>query len=118
MQTIQEGKTRRYYADEGVNGNDWWSDIWSLPPTSSERIDYPTQKPIALLERIIKSSSSKGDLVLDPFAGSCTTCIAAEMLGRQWIGLDLWEGTVDIVNKRMADCGIDERIETINGDRI
>ena len=56
-----------------------------------ERTGYPTQKPIALYERIIKASSNPGDIVLDPFCGTATTCIAAERLGRGWVGVDLWE---------------------------
>ena len=52
-----------------------------------ERTGYPTQKPLALLERIIKASSKEGDLVLDPFCGCATTCIASEKLGRQWVGI-------------------------------
>ena len=102
------------YADEGKVIRDFWTDIdgqQATSPLSPEYTGYPTQKPCRLLERIITASSNPGDLVLDPFAGSCTTCVAAEKLGRQWIGMDMWEGTEDIVNKRMEDCGIDERIK-------
>ena len=73
---------------EGVKVGDLWDDINSLH--GSESVDYPTQKPLALYDRIIRASSNPGDLILDPFAGSGTTLIAAERLGRQWIGMDLW----------------------------
>ena len=81
---------------------DWWSDIGSGAHISSfERVGYPTQKPIALLERVIKASSSEGDVVLDPFCGCATACIAAEMLGRQWTGIDISPKTVELVQLRM-----------------
>ena len=68
---------------------DWWADIGSGAHISvKERTGYPTQKPLALYERIIKASSNEGDLVLDPFAGCATTCVAAERLGREWIAID------------------------------
>jgi len=66
----------------------WWSDIGIVKGNSHERIGYPTQKPEALLERIIKASSSEGDVVLDPFLGGGTTISVAEKLGRKWIGID------------------------------
>ena len=56
-----------------------------------KKTGYPTEKPIGLYERIIKASSNEREVVLDPFAGSGTTCIAAERLNRQWVGIDLWE---------------------------
>ena len=68
------------------------SDVWSIPTISSsskERIGWPTQKPLALYSRVIESSSNEGDLVLDAFAGCATTCVAAEQLGRQWVGIDI-----------------------------
>ena len=69
---------------------DWWDDIKILGgPKNKERYGWPTQKPLALYRRIIEASSNKGDLVLDPFAGCATTCVAAEQLERQWIGIDL-----------------------------
>ncbi len=66
-----------------------------------ERTGYPTQKPLALLERIVKASSNEGDVVLDPFCGCATTCIAAEMLGRQWVGIDLSPLAGKIVVERL-----------------
>ena len=75
---------------EGAVQNDWWADVTPLlSPTQKERQGYPTQKPLALYERIIQASSNEGDTVLDPFAGCATTCIAAERLGRGWIAIDV-----------------------------
>ena len=67
-------------------------DVWSIPylmPASKERLGYPTQKPIKLLEYVVRASSNEGDMVLDPFCGCATTCVAAEKLDRQWIGIDV-----------------------------
>ncbi len=90
------------YLDEsrGTPVDTMWSDIKSVQPQSKERTGYPTQKPLALLERIIKASSNEGDVVLDPFCGCATTCIAAERLDRQWIGIDLSELAVKLVEQR------------------
>ena len=79
------------YLDEmpGVPLQDVWADIGPIGAAAKERIDYPTQKPLALLDRIIKASSNPGDVVLDPFAGCATACVSAETLERQWIGIDL-----------------------------
>ena len=68
----------------------------------NQRTGYPTQKPLALLERIVKASSNEDDIVLDPFCGCATTCVAAEKLGRQWIGIDLSEKAYDLVVQRLA----------------
>ena len=73
---------------KGVAMHDTW-DIPIVHPMAKERTGYPTQKPLALLERIITASSNTGDVVLDPFCGCATTCIAAERLNRQWIGIDI-----------------------------
>ena len=72
---------------KGKHPDDWWQ-IQPIAPSSKERVGYPTQKPLALLERIIKASSNEGDMVLDPFCGCATTCIASEKLNRRWIGID------------------------------
>ena len=85
-------------------------DVWDinvLAPVSKERTGYPTQKPIALYERIILASSNPGDWVLDPFAGCATTPVAAEKLGRQWIGMDLWGKAYEIVLDRLEGIGFD-----------
>ena len=79
---------------------DIWTDI-ELGPTAGERTGYPTQKPLALLERIIKASSNEGDVVLDPFCGCATACIAAERLGRQWVGIDISSKASELVNIRL-----------------
>ena len=74
-----------------------------LSTTHGERLGYPTQKPLKLYERMILASSNEDDIVLDPFAGCATTLVAAERLGRQWIGIDIWDGASAIVQQRMAD---------------
>ena len=79
---------------------DWWA-IPILSPVSKERTGYPTQKPLALYERIIKASSSGNDVVLDPFAGCATTCVAAERLGRQWIGIDINAEATGVIRDRL-----------------
>lgn len=82
-------RLKRYVSDgAGVPMQDVWTDINRLDAHSEERVGYETQKPVALLERIISASSQVGDLVLDPFCGTGTTLVAAERLKRQWIGID------------------------------
>lgn len=76
-------------------------DIPTLSATAKERTGYPTQKPLALLERIIQASSNEGDIVLDPFCGCATTCVAAEATGRQWIGIDISHKTYELVKTRI-----------------
>ena len=94
---------RKRYLDElkGEEVPSLWDDIPSIGSRSKERTGYPTQKPIALLERSIKSSSNPGDMVLDPFCGCATTCIAAEKLNRGWIGIDIEEKARDLVIERL-----------------
>ena len=78
--------------------------VWRIPclqPASGERIGYPTQKPLALLNRVIEASSKEGDVVLDPFCGCATACVAAEILGRQWLGIDLSPKATELVNVRL-----------------
>ncbi len=77
------GKIRVYYPEDGVTCNDWW-EIPYINSMAKERVGYPTQKPIRLLDRIIGASSREGDMVLDPFCGCATACVAAERLDRQW----------------------------------
>lgn len=79
---------------------------WLPERGSKERSGYPTQKPLGLYERIIKASSDKDDMVLDPFAGCATTCVAAERLGRQWVGMDIWEKAAEVVLERMNQEGL------------
>ena len=83
----------------GVPLQDLWDDI--PPVLGNERIGYPTQKPLALLERIIKASSNEGDVVLDPFCGCATACVAADNLGRRWLGIDISPKAVELVNLRL-----------------
>ena len=96
-----ESKYYKYYLDEGKIPEDYWTDINSLQSGVTERIDYPTQKPEALLERIIKASSNEGDLVADFFNGSGTTAAVAERLGRKWIASDLGKFAIHTTRKRL-----------------
>ena len=83
---------------------DWWADIGAgshIP--KRERVGYPTQKPLALLDRIIKASSNPGDVVLDPFCGCATACVSAESLHRQWIGMDLSPVAATLVESRLRE---------------
>ena len=76
--------------------------VWDIPLLKGkERTGYPTQKPLALYKRMIAASSNPGDMVLDPFAGCATTCVAAEQLGRQWIGIDIEEESGDVIRERL-----------------
>lgn len=92
------------YLDEqpGVPLRDVWSDI-RLASASKERLHWPTQKPVALLERIVLASSNEGDLVLDPFCGCGTTIEAAHHLGRRWLGIDVSHIAIGIIEKRLED---------------
>jgi len=89
--------------DTETNLRDVWDtdDIKAVINTSGERIGYPTQKPLSLLERIIRASSNPGDMVLDPFCGCATTLVAAEKLGRQWIGIDVSDRAIQLVSRRL-----------------
>ena len=89
---------------------DWWSDISALTNNERERLGYPTQKPEALLERIIKASSNAGDVVLDPFCGCGTTISVANKLNRKWIGIDITHLAINLIKHRV---GPDARFEVI-----
>jgi len=92
-----------------VQAGDVWTDIDRLNQTSKERLGYPTQKPLALLERIIKASSNEGDVVLDAICGCGTALVAAENLKRQWIGVDVSPTACRVMAKRLRDvCGMKE----------
>ncbi len=93
------------YLDEmpGIPLQDLWSDIGPVGAQAIERLNYPTQKPEALLERIIKASSNEGDLVLDPFCGCGTTIVAAERLKRRWIGIDITHLAINLMVHRLKD---------------
>lgn len=94
---------RKVFLDEkkGKPLGSIWSDIERVGNTSSERLGYPTQKPLSLLERIISASSNPGDLVLDPFAGCGTTVAAAQKLGRRWIGIDITHLSISLLRYRL-----------------
>ena len=90
----------------GVAQEDWW-EIDIINQSSNERTGYPTQKPLSLLYRIIKASSNIGDIVLDPFCGCATACVAAQQLQRRWIGIDIEEKAADILIERLTnDAGL------------
>ena len=112
----------KYYLDErpGVSVQSLWTDIPILAPTALERVGYATQKPESLLERIIKVSSSKGDLVADFFCGSGTTLAVAEKLGRRWIGSDMSKWAIQVARKRLLqieDCRPFELLNLGNYER-
>ncbi|MDO8609018.1 MAG: site-specific DNA-methyltransferase [bacterium] len=86
----------------GKKLEDWWIDIWATERYRNEHGNYPTQKPEALVERIIKTSSKEGDIILDCFAGSGTTMAVAQKLGRKWIGCDINIGAIQTSTKRLA----------------
>lgn len=83
--------------------DDIWTDINAINPVAKERLGYPTQKPEALLERIIAASSNPDDTVLDPFCGCGTTIAAAQNLGRQWIGIDITHLAIGLIKVRLRD---------------
>jgi SAM-dependent methyltransferase len=92
---------KRYLDEqEGTPVGDTWTDI--RPAQGNEALGYPTQKPLALLERIIQASSNPGDLVLDPFCGCGTTIAAAQALGRRWIGIDITWAAIATMRQRLA----------------
>ncbi|MCC7299924.1 MAG: site-specific DNA-methyltransferase, partial [Verrucomicrobia bacterium] len=93
------------YLDEmpGVPLQDWWGDIGPIGAQAAERLGYPTQKPIALLERIIKASCPEGGVVMDPFCGCGTTVTAAQTLGRPWIGIDITHLSITLMKERLKD---------------
>ncbi len=102
----RQGIVKRVYLDEnpGVAIGSLWADKGlTIQGKDNERLGYPTQKPLALMERIIKASSNPGDTVLDPFCGCGTTAYAAESLGRKWIGIDISRFSTGLVQRRIVD---------------
>lgn len=87
---------------KGKHPEDWWT-IQPLTPSSNERLGYPKQKPITLLNRIIKASSNEGDTILDPFVGSGTTLYAAHLLNRIWIGIDKASESIELIRNTFED---------------
>ena len=99
---LDAGKWRIYYPDSGMIPNDWWIDIPSLNSVAKERLGYPTQKPEALLERIIKASSNPGDIMLDPFCGCGTSAAVAQKLERNYIGIDISPISCKLIANRVG----------------
>lgn len=99
--------TPRYkrYLDEtpGPTAQDIWTDISPINAAAAERLGYPTQKPLALLERIISASSNPGDVILDPFCGCGTSIAAAQKLGRAWVGIDVTHLAIALQKYRLAE---------------
>jgi hypothetical protein len=93
------------YLDEmpGVALQDVWTDIPPIGAKAQERLGYPTQKPEALLERILKASSNEGDVVLDPFCGCGTTIQVAQKLNRRWVGMDITHLAINLIKNRLRD---------------
>ena len=114
IQTKRDGTPRmdglKVYLDdtEGKPLQNVWTDVPRIANTSPERLSYPTQKPEALLERIIASSSNEGDVVLDPFCGCGTTVAVAERLGRRWIGIDITHIAIALMKSRLHDTFADD----------
>ena len=107
----RKGVVVRQYLDEspGVPLSTVWGDIMQIygsrgwfPTKKTESVGYPTQKPVDLVRRIVRASSNEGDMVLDPFCGCATACIAAELEHREWAGIDISEKAADLVKDRMA----------------
>lgn len=93
---------------KGKQPDDWWQ-IQPIAPSAKARLGYPTQKPEALLEKIILASSNKGDVVLDAFCGCGTTMAVAHHLGRKWIGIDVSPSAIALIKNRLATLGAKER---------
>lgn len=106
------------YLDEnlGVPLQDVWTDISPINSQAQERLGYPTQKPLALLERIITASSNPGDVLLDPFCGCGTAVDAAQRLGRQWIGIDITHLAINLIRHRMRDAYGDTAVFDVIGE--
>jgi len=118
-------KAREGYAKQGISGQfkekicrlhpkgkfppDWWDDIPPIRPNSKERIGYPTQKPVDLIERMLLCSSKVGDIILDAFCGCGTTLVAAHKLNREWIGIDISPTACRVMAKRLWEhMGLEE----------
>ncbi|MCL2758448.1 MAG: HNH endonuclease [Alphaproteobacteria bacterium] len=104
ISALRGGKQEKIYMKDGK----YPDDVWDIPIIrGGERTGYPTQKPLALLRRLIEASSKVGDVVLDPFCGCATTCVAAQQLGRKWIGIDIEKQAVDVLVERLSnDAGL------------
>ncbi|MEE8419111.1 MAG: site-specific DNA-methyltransferase [Dehalococcoidales bacterium] len=111
---LKYGK-KYYLKHDGKVPEDCWADIEPLHGPYKERLGYPTQKPLSLLERIIKASSNEGDIILDPFCGCGTTLAAARKLDRRWIGIDSNSDALRVTSDRLRESfpGIRIRIEDL-----
>jgi hypothetical protein len=112
---------QKQYADEmpGVPIQDIWTDIPPINSQAAERLGYPTQKPEALLERIINSGTDEGDIVLDPFCGCGTTISTAERLNRQWVGIDITHLAISLMKHRLETAFEDEGVEyAVTGEPV
>lgn len=109
---------RKRYLDEleGETVDTLWDDISPINSRAAERLGYPTQKPLALLERIIEASSSPGDVVLDPFCGCGTTIEAAQKLGRRWVGIDVTYLASHLIKSRLRGAFADEAKYKVVGE--
>ena len=99
----EDGRLKQEYTSDTARQKAM-RDVWNISYLNSqakERVGYPTQKPLALIERVIKASSNPGDVVLDPFCG-CTTCVAADDLGRDWVGIDISPKAAELVVRRIS----------------
>jgi DNA modification methylase len=112
-------RLKQYKEDlPGIPLQDVWTDIRTMHNLSSERLGYPTQKPEALLERIIKASSNEGDLILDPFCGCGTTIAVAERLNRCWIGIDITHLAIGLMKHRLRDAFGDDLEYEVIGEPV
>ncbi|MFZ1087061.1 MAG: DNA methyltransferase [Terracidiphilus sp.] len=102
LDTTKRPRLKRYLDEmEGGVTGDIWIDIFPINSQAQERLGYPTQKPLALLERVIEASSKEGDVVLDPFCGCGTTIHAAQKLKRKWVGIDITHLAISLIEKRL-----------------
>jgi len=95
------------------------SDVWNIPflnPKANERVGYPTQKPVLLLKQIIQIASNESDLILDPFCGSGTTCVAAKLLNRKFIGIDVSAEAIELTTKRLSEMIVSDSMLFLKGE--
>jgi site-specific DNA-methyltransferase (adenine-specific) len=113
-------KTYRYYADEGRALGSVWTDCPSMlcnTPLRRETTGYPTQKPLKLLDRIVRASSERGGVVLDPFCGSGTTLMAAAALGRRFVGCDVGKLAITTTKRRLDEAGVAYELVEASGKK-
>jgi site-specific DNA-methyltransferase (adenine-specific) len=111
--TAKRPRLKRYLVEQkGTIISNLWNDVNPLSAHAAERLGYPTQKPVALLERILSASSNPDDVVLDPFCGCGTTVHAAQKLGRQWVGIDVTHLAIGLIEKRLREAFPDVQFAT------